>query len=270
MFGAYIWMSVFFTRPHKEERFLYPIYPLILIGASITLNQVHLKLKRLSSMKVFRLLVDLIPVIIVLVHAALSVSRGLALYKNYYSSIQIYKELNEPVNKFASSYLQSKELVNVCVSKEWYRFPSSFFIPEDLTSTKIQKWRLAFLESDFKGQLPGYYKEKLSGGLVASTRHIDKSFNDENKEVKSRYLELVKCDFFLDTDPNFDDRNVHLYHNKKNTNTKWKTLTKLRFLDATWSSSSNNSEKFFRSFYVPFLYEQKVKFNYFKLRVRIP
>ena len=267
MFGAYLWMSVFFTRPHKEERFLYPIYPLLLIGAGIALNFVHTNLKKLvgSSIKVFSIMIDLIPVVVVVLHAIFSVSRGLALHKNYYSSIQIYKELNQPSTKFTSPHLQSKELINVCVSKEWYRFPSNFFIPEDLTlNTQRQRWRLAFLESDFKGQLPGYYNESLK--IPQSTRKIDRSFNDENKEVKSRYIPLTKCDYFIDTDDKYDDKNVHLYHNKKNTNTKWKTLARLPFLDANGMAE----DKFFRSFYVPFYYEKKVKINYFKLRIRLP
>jgi alpha-1,2-mannosyltransferase len=33
-----IWMLIFFTRPHKEERFLFPIYPLFCLSAVVTLH----------------------------------------------------------------------------------------------------------------------------------------------------------------------------------------------------------------------------------------
>jgi len=42
---------------------------------------------------------------------------------------------------------------HVCVGKEWYRFPSSFFLPDP------EEWKLKFLKSEFRGQLPRPYKE---------------------------------------------------------------------------------------------------------------
>ena len=56
--------------------------------------------------------------------------------------------------------------INVCVGKEWYRFPSSFFLPElpagggsEGTAPRV---RLQFVESSFGGQLPQHFPE---GGL---------------------------------------------------------------------------------------------------------
>jgi hypothetical protein len=40
--------------------------------------------------------------------------------------------------------------VNVCVGKEWHRFPSSFFLPNN-------NWNLKFIKSEFNGQLPAPY-----------------------------------------------------------------------------------------------------------------
>jgi alpha-1,2-mannosyltransferase len=37
--------------------------------------------------------------------------------------------------------------VNVCVGKEWHRYPSSFFLPDN-------NWNLKFIKSEFSGQLP--------------------------------------------------------------------------------------------------------------------
>uniref|UniRef100_A0A8C5CXK7 Mannosyltransferase n=1 Tax=Gadus morhua TaxID=8049 RepID=A0A8C5CXK7_GADMO len=37
----YLWMLVFFTRPHKEERFLFPIYPLICLSAAVAMSSLQ-------------------------------------------------------------------------------------------------------------------------------------------------------------------------------------------------------------------------------------
>lgn len=34
----YIWILIFFSQPHKEERFLFPIYPLICLSAAVALS----------------------------------------------------------------------------------------------------------------------------------------------------------------------------------------------------------------------------------------
>lgn len=33
----YVWFAIMFSQPHKEERFLYPIYPLICFNGAVTL-----------------------------------------------------------------------------------------------------------------------------------------------------------------------------------------------------------------------------------------
>lgn len=34
----YLWMLIFFSQPHKEERFLFPIYPLICLSGAVALS----------------------------------------------------------------------------------------------------------------------------------------------------------------------------------------------------------------------------------------
>ncbi|XP_058865684.1 alpha-1,2-mannosyltransferase ALG9-like isoform X3 [Acipenser ruthenus] len=41
----YIWMLIFFTRPHKEERFLFPVYPLICLCGAVALSSLQMDLK---------------------------------------------------------------------------------------------------------------------------------------------------------------------------------------------------------------------------------
>lgn len=47
----YIWIGIFFSQPHKEERFLFPIYPLICLCSAVALSalQVSLWIERFST-----------------------------------------------------------------------------------------------------------------------------------------------------------------------------------------------------------------------------
>lgn len=260
-FAVFLWVLVFFTRPHKEERFLYPIYSLLLILASVVLSLTRSGLKKVFKSTKIGQLTDKLPHLIILIHAVISLMRIVALFKNFSSSVHVYEILNKPEIKFNHPILESKENINVCVEKEWYRFPSSFFIPENLDETaKKQTWRMKFIESSFKGQLPGNFNENLS--LPDSTRFADPLFNDDNKEVRERYIKMNKCDFFIDTDTLHDDVVSEL--SIGGVKTKWRTVAKLPFIDM-----GSKSDRFLRAFYVPYLYETKVRITFFKLRVRV-
>ncbi|CAF0737013.1 unnamed protein product [Brachionus calyciflorus] len=248
--GIFLWLLVFMTRPHKEERFIYPIYELLIISSALSVSLITnflLKKNRIYS---------IIPNLIILIHFLLSLSRLLALLFNYSSTISIYFKLNDQNIKFSSPHLNYKSDINVCVGKEWYRFPSYFFIPE---RTEMHEWNLKFLESDFKGQLPGYFTRADNiTTIIESTRHIDPLFNDFNREVTQRYVTIDKCDFLIDTD-NLSDEKFN-----KATKLNWKTLASLPFYDSV------EKYQILRSFYIPFFYEKQVLFTFFKLKVRVP
>lgn len=36
--GLFLWLGVFWAQPHKEERFLFPVYPLIALAAAVTMD----------------------------------------------------------------------------------------------------------------------------------------------------------------------------------------------------------------------------------------
>ena len=84
------------------------------------------------------------------------------------------------------THLQSKDVesavkgirgdINVCVGKEWYRFPSSFYLPSP-------KWKLRFIRSEFKGQLPKPYSQ-----FPNATTVVPEDMNDMNREEPSRYV----------------------------------------------------------------------------------
>lgn len=115
------------------------------------------------------------------------------------------------------------------MGKEWYRYPSSFFLPNS-------RWKLGFLRSSFKGQLPQPFSD--------STCTIQANFNDLNKEETSRYIESLDCDYIVDSD--FSDNSL-LDPNYSQNTTNWKIIYTTKLLDPTKSS------KIFRAFYFPII-----------------
>ena len=38
MSALFLWLAVFVLQPHKEERFLYPVYPLVALAAACAVD----------------------------------------------------------------------------------------------------------------------------------------------------------------------------------------------------------------------------------------
>ncbi|XP_064638611.1 alpha-1,2-mannosyltransferase ALG9-like [Lineus longissimus] len=234
--GMYLWMLIFFTRPHKEERFLFPIYPLIGMAGALTVDYIQkMYCYLLIRRPVFTHYTDYTSWMSVLVaglFAIISVSRTLALYRGYHAPLDTYLELHRIANNDRIHTLPSDKTVNVCVGKEWYRFPSSFFLNNE-------NWNLQFLQSEFKGQLPKQY-----GKGPDATKVIPSHMNDLNLEEPSRYFDVNKCHYLIDLDASEETAREPRY--VMNT-TNWKVLASSHFMDAS------RSHQFFRAFYIPLL-----------------
>jgi alpha-1,2-mannosyltransferase len=77
---------------------------------------------------------------------------------------------------------------SVCFGKEWYRFPSSFFLPEGL--------RAKFIRSGFRGLLPGEFPDAPDySTLLESTSRIPEGMNDRNEEDEGKYVRAQVCSF---------------------------------------------------------------------------
>ena len=106
----------------------------------------------------------------------------------YSAPIHLYSSLNSRLTLTHTSQLRE---VNLCVGKEWYRFPSSFFLPQRfhtnfhnlVTNCMMCRWKLRFIRSEFKGQLPQQYSSDPSV--------IPDHMNDMNKEETSRYVSIT-------------------------------------------------------------------------------
>ena len=73
---------------------------------------------------------------------------------------------------------------NVCLGKEWYRFPSSFHLPYGV--------RAKFIRSEFSGLLPGEFSEANVGfGLFPGTWLVPSGMNDENLEDPGKYVSSI-------------------------------------------------------------------------------
>lgn len=80
-------------------------------------------------------------------------------------------------------------MVHICVGKEWYRYPSSFFLPSDIKNkqNKVLTAQLDFIKSEFAGLLPKPY---MVGSLPEVTRVIPTEMNDLNREEITRLVVL--------------------------------------------------------------------------------
>lgn len=59
----------------------------------------------------------------------------LLIIPGYHAPLDVYAELNTIASNPAIHSLAASKDVNVCVGKEWYRFPSNFFMPSERQRT---------------------------------------------------------------------------------------------------------------------------------------
>uniref|UniRef100_A0A182TA52 Mannosyltransferase n=1 Tax=Anopheles maculatus TaxID=74869 RepID=A0A182TA52_9DIPT len=224
MSPLYIWLLVFVMQPHKEERFLFPIYPFFSLGTALLLDQTYSHLKRILGARKSSFANRTMGFAVLGIALSLGLSRMLANSIYYRASMTILNGLPA-----------TNQETNICYGKEWYRFPSSFFLPPN--------YRARFsLESSFTGILPAYYEETQNG-----TRIVHDYFNDQNKGHPHMLFELSRCDYFVDL-----DTGVYFEENTKEPNYSadrktWSIVESIDFLYAP------QSESFARAYYFPSL-----------------
>jgi alpha-1,2-mannosyltransferase len=160
--SLYFWLAIVVPRPHKEERFLFPIYAIAILSAVVVLEQLWLSVKGRRTIWFLALLPS----------SMIGVSRTMALAKYYTSPLDVY------------AAIPSTATGSVCTCGEWYRFPSSFMLPPET--------RLAFSKSSFTGQLPKPFEAE---GSRAGT-----NFNDANREEQDRYVNVKECAYVVEMD----------------------------------------------------------------------
>ncbi|KAI7907627.1 Alg9-like mannosyltransferase family-domain-containing protein [Cokeromyces recurvatus] len=263
----YLWFIVFSLQAHKEERFMYVAYPLLALNAAISIYLIRSWVYRAATALTSNIHIRInalrySSIVILVIYGLISISRVLALLTRYRAPFVVYSSIwkeQAPDQLVNRNYIQEDfmnnvdlKLKNVCVGKEWYRFPSQFFLPSD---TRIQ-----FLKSNFDGQLPKEFEEDIRVGIYEmegqehyyrrrvfgwyGARTAPEGFNDLNKEDPSVYVKEEDCDYLVDVD--FPLRSVSELEPRYVRDDKhWETMYCYSFIDA------ENSNRLLRAFWLP-------------------
>ncbi|XP_028039919.1 alpha-1,2-mannosyltransferase ALG9 [Bombyx mandarina] len=224
-----LWLVIFMLQPHKEERFIYPVYSLIILAGAIGLDCVQkmsfavgtelFRWRREREKRHYLSYTGTIMVVFVGVAGLAGLSRITALYTNYQGSLTILHNL--PATE--------TEKV-VCYGKEWYRSPSSFHLPLG--------YKMRIIQSEFNGQMPAPYADTQN-----ASRLIHPYLNDQNKGDNSTYYKPKECHYLVDSDLSKPSKLQPAYHKDPN----WEVVATASILNA------ERSNRILRAFYIPFL-----------------
>lgn len=143
---------------------------------------------------------------ILVVYSLVSISRILALITRYHGPMGVYNALwnerTDPLvhsNHIQGAYEENMAVpdLTLCVGKEWYRFPSSFFLPNDV--------RARFIPSNFDGLLPNAFPEDRTIANVTHTVYMSynsvddppgtpptESEHEETSYYRGRHYDVLK------------------------------------------------------------------------------
>jgi alpha-1,2-mannosyltransferase len=161
---------------------MYPVYPLLALNAAISM---HIILNYFGSTN-RKGLVRMIPLRIrfaaIVFTAVVAIDVGLlrtiGMLTAYSAPLKVYEPLQQP------GFTRTGD--TLCLGKEWYRFPSSFFLPDGV--------KAKFIRSDFKGLLPGEFSEAKTGfGFFPGAWLEPPGMNDENKDDPSKYVRRLNA-----------------------------------------------------------------------------
>ncbi|KAI0727865.1 glycosyltransferase family 22 protein [Fomitopsis betulina] len=264
---AYIWATILSAQSHKEERFMFPIYPLICFNAAITVYLMRGWFEtayvaytkspyRASRASVF----GRFTLSVITASGILSLSRIMTQWKYYHAPMSIFHALEAdeiprllnttghifipPPSPVSSRFDEEERIpridlelikqlgLHMCIGKEWHRFPSHYLVPDGV--------RVDWIKSEFDGMLPGHFAETQAGwGLparVLGTRVAPPGLNDLNKEASEFYVDVAGCDYLVDLDfPLHPFESVHEPRYIQDEAT-WERVKCLPFLDARHSS----------------------------------
>ncbi|KAG6546793.1 hypothetical protein Mapa_011739 [Marchantia paleacea] len=243
---VYLWLSFMSLQPHKEERFLYPIYPLICLAAAAFIETIPELLPKPrfyppNEEPPIVLVGKVLRPLTLAIILVLSYSRTTSLLYGYSAPMQIYRQLPT---------IEQPEVGNqvslVCVGAEWHRFPSSFFLPS-------ANYELGWLDDGFRGLLPLPFNATMGGTASAPSY-----FNKLNKASPQQFVKNEEgCSFLVELRLERPDRNY-----RGDDSSKWELIWKAPFLDAEMSPALH------RAFFIPWSWESKNKFGSYRLLKR--
>ncbi|KAL4779632.1 hypothetical protein BJX76DRAFT_351639 [Aspergillus varians] len=217
----YMWFTIFTLQSHKEERFMYPAYPFLALNAAIAF---HMVLSYIGSSNPKELIgqvpakLKLAVVMSVILFATnVGLLRTLGMITAYNAPLKALQPLERPGIAHPGDF--------VCFGKEWYRFPSSYLLPDGM--------RAKFIRSEFRGLLPGEFPDAPNfSALLAGTSRIPGGMNDRNEEDPGKYTDISQCSFLVDS--YFPGREATgLEPNYLQDEAQWEEISCSAFLDTS-------------------------------------
>ena len=157
---------------------MYPAYPLLCFNAAIATHVMLCYLGRPNQAFIYRRIPVKLKMLFALGGVLFAVTAGvlrtMSTVSAYRAPLVIYKPLETP------EFVDTEAFV--CLGKEWYRFPSSYFLPK--------KMRAAFVKSAFDGLLPGQFSEATGFGLYP-TWLVPPGMNNQNIEDLGKHVSLI-------------------------------------------------------------------------------
>ena len=222
----YLWLAIFTVQPHKEERFMYPVYPFLALNASIALHIILSAVGNSDPKTLFGKIPAQLKLLAVgfvfLLSVNISLARIFGIWSAYSAPLSVYSPL-QGTSALANDGI-GLEGDTVCFGKEWYRFPTSYFLPRGI--------HVKFIRSEFRGLLPGEFAEGES--LWSGTWLPTSGLNDRNEEDEGKYVELSQCSFLVDTQ--YPERNDPLPPNEPDyiaDEANWSIVKCQAFMDAS-------------------------------------
>ena len=184
----YLWLAIFTLQPHKEERFMYPAYPFLALNAAISFHMLLTWLGTSDPKKMIGKIPAQLKLAFVLPTVLLALNIGLfrilGTVTAYRAPLQIYHPLEAPN--------ATRPGDTVCFGKDWYRFPASHFLPNNIHA----KW----IKSEFDGLLPGDFHEGQTGfGMFPGAWLVPPGMNDRNEEDPGKHVDVSHCTFLVDS-----------------------------------------------------------------------
>ncbi|GMK56086.1 hypothetical protein CspeluHIS016_0211420 [Cutaneotrichosporon spelunceum] len=222
----YLWLAIFTMQPHKEERFMFPVYPFLCFNACVSIflvrgwfEKAYVNVTKSPYRAGQTELFSWFTLLAVIVPSFLSLGRIMGEVKFYgapttitdyfqhktlpsvleelgYKPVSIPPQRNEdePVWDL-SPFEDMEEPLRVCYGAEWHRFPSSFRHPEGID--------VQWIESAFDGMMPRHWdRSNASTGLWPrdETRAIHLGrFNSQNKASAEpgTYVPVDTCNYLV-------------------------------------------------------------------------
>jgi len=269
----YLWLGIFFSQPHKEERFLFPIYPFISFSAAVFISSVQKIYKLLSDEKIVPFpgnrsvkfpRHENIAHFCIWLTTSINISRILAQVFGFIGVLNLYSNSLQQLTLKLPEAENLEQKYSLCLGKEWHRFGTHFLVPDDKFSVKL-------IKSEFLGQLPGRFigSWPLSINYDILSSYQDKNgrvdsvtrqkFNDDNLEEPDRYFDHNYCDFIIDKEGDFvpttDLEPKYSQWKSKTSGRTFKTIYQHKIINL------ENSPWYSKSFYLPYFYETCNRFD---------